>query len=189
MKLKQITVEKFEKEKEKIKKFKVYLIGNLSFSNSQSAFSLFQNSRIGEEKKRKIYYSFFETAYLLERNKIILEKNGKNISFSKFRSFAEKKNKQFDVKYAVFRDMKSRGYIIKTALKFGAEFRVYEKGKNIGEEHAKWILYPVGEHDGLTWHDFSAKNRVAHSTKKNLLIGIVDDESEVTYYEISWIRP
>jgi len=37
--------------------------------------------------------------------------------------------------------------------------------------------------------DFSAKNRVAHSTKKNLLIGIVDEENDVTYYEISWVKP
>ena len=34
-----------------------------------------------------------------------------------------------------------------------------------------------------------AKNRVAHSTKKNLLIAIVDEEAKVSYYEIRWIQP
>ena len=85
--------------------------------------------------------------------------------------------------------MRSKGYIVKTALKFGAEFRVYDKGIKQGQDHAKWILYASKESDNLNWHDFSAKTRVAHSTKKNLLIAIVDDESDVTYYEISWIRP
>ena len=74
-------------------------------------------------------------------------------------------------------------------MKFGAEFRVYDKGIKPGQDHARWILYPVKESEILTWHDFSAKNRVAHSTRKNLLIGIVDEERDITYYEISWIKP
>ena len=98
-------------------------------------------------------------------------------------------DKNFGIKYAVFKDMRKKGYIVKTALKFGAEFRVYDRGKQPGEEHARWILYPVSETSTLTWHDFAAKNRVAHSTKKNLLIGIVDEEGDVSYYQVSWTRP
>ena len=57
-----------------------------------------------------------------------------------------------------------------------------------GEDHAKWVLYIVKENEQLKWHDFTAKNRIAHSTKKNLLIGIVDEERDVSYYEIDWKR-
>ena len=85
--------------------------------------------------------------------------------------------------------MRNRGYIVKTALKFGAEFRVYDRGIKPGEDHARWILYPVHESSTSTWHEFAAKNRVAHSTKKRLLIGVVDDEGEVSYWEVRWLRP
>ena len=85
--------------------------------------------------------------------------------------------------------MRNRGYIIKTALKFGADFRVYDRGVKPGEDHAKWIVYPVHESSTLTWYEFSAKNRVAHSTRKKLLVGCVDEESDVTYWEIAWKRP
>jgi tRNA-intron endonuclease len=85
--------------------------------------------------------------------------------------------------------MRARGYVVKTALKFGADFRVYDRGIKPGQAHAKWILYPVNEGDVMTWYEFAAKNRVAHSTRKNLLIGIVDSESDVTYYEVNWLRP
>lgn len=180
---------KIKIEKERIRKFKIYLVGERVFSNLQAAFALFQNSRIGEEKEGKISYSFFEAAYLLDSKRADLYFKDKKLSLAKFLEKAQDKDKNFDTKYAVFRDMKSRGYVVKTALKFGAEFRVYDKGTKPGEEHAKWILYPVHESNVLTWHDFAAKNRVAHSTRKNLLIGIVDDEGEVTYYDISWIRP
>ncbi|HLC72503.1 MAG TPA: tRNA-intron lyase, partial [Candidatus Nanoarchaeia archaeon] len=93
------------------------------------------------------------------------------------------------IRYAVFRDMRSRGYIVKTALKFGADFRVYDRGIKPGDDHAKWILYPVHEGETLTWYDFSAKSRVAHSTRKSLLIGVVDDEGDVTYWQAMWTRP
>ena len=93
------------------------------------------------------------------------------------------------MRYCVFKDIRDRGYIIKTALKFGADFRVYDRGVKPGEDHAKWVLFPVHESDCLTWYDFAAKTRVAHSTKKKLLIGVVDDEGDVSYWETRWLRP
>ena len=58
-----------------------------------------------------------------------------------------------------------------------------------GEKHAKWVVFVDHESKKLTWHDFAAKNRIAHSTKKNLLLGIVDEEGDVSYYEVKWIKP
>ena len=98
-------------------------------------------------------------------------------------------DKKIQIKYLVFKDLRERGYVVKTALKFGADFRVYDKGVKPGDDHAKWILFPVSESKGLTWHSFSAMNRVAHSTRKSLLIGIVDSESDVTYYNVAWTKP
>lgn len=101
----------------------------------------------------------------------------------------KQKDKRFSVKHSVFTDLRKKGYIVKTALKFGAEFRVYEKGIKPGQDHAAWLLYPIKESESTTWYDFAAKNRVAVSTKKRLLLAIVDDESDVTYYEVSWLKP
>ena len=114
-------------------------------------------------------------------NKKILKKD----LFNKFRKF----DKKFQIKYPVFKNLREKGYIVKTALKFGADFRIYEKGSKPGKKHAKWIVFVDYESNKLTWHDFSAKNRVAHSTKKNLLLAILDEENSITYYEIRWLKP
>lgn len=153
--------------------------------SSNQARELFDKGRFGVIKRGHVVLSLFEALYLLEKEKISIEK----FDESKLISKARKKIKQFSTKYAVFKDLRERGYVVKTALKFGADFRVYDKGINPGEDHAKWIVFPVHESGSLTWHEFASKNRVAHSTKKNLLMGIVDDEEDVTYYEISWKRP
>ena len=89
----------------------------------------------------------------------------------------------------MFKDLREKGYVLKTALKFGADFRVYEKGKKLGKAHAKWVVFVEHETKKTSWHEFSAKNRVAHSTKKKLLLAIVDEEEGISYYEVSWSKP
>jgi tRNA-intron endonuclease, archaea type len=182
-------IKKDKKTENKAIIVKAIFTGESIYSNKKEAFTLHEQSRFGESKEGKIVYSIFEALYLAEKAKMQVLEGKKKLSFDKLMEHAKKLDSRILTKYIVFKDMRNRGYIVKTALKFGAEFRVYGKGKHPGQEHAKWVLYPVRESDNLTWHDFSAKNRVAHSTKKNLLIGIVDDENDCTYYVCQWIKP
>ena len=152
--------------------------------------NVYEKSRFGEPKGKKFYYSSVEALYLLEEGKMeVIDGRGKSLDFDDFVKKAKKLDSRLLVRYLVYKEMRKRGYIVKTALKFGADFRVYERGVKPVQAHAKWILFPVYEGSTLTWQEFAAKNRVAHSTKKNLLIAVVDEESDVTYYEIVWTRP
>jgi tRNA-intron endonuclease, archaea type len=158
-------------------------------SSSKEAKDLYGNRLFGEYVSGKINYSFSEALYLVEKKKMDVYKNTKKLSFSELLERCKKIDKKIFVKYVVFKDLRDKGYLLKSALKFGADFRVYEPGARPGKVHAKWILFPVSEDSEMTWHDFSAKNRVAHSTKKNLLIAVVDSEGGITYYEINWKKP
>jgi tRNA-intron endonuclease len=140
-------------------------------------------------KDGRVQLTLIEGYYLLENDKISIRVGKRDIDKKSMLRRCVRKEKNFLIRYAVFADFRNRGYVIKTALKFGADFRVYDKGVKPGEDHAKWIVYPVKETDVMTWYEFAAKNRVAHSTKKMLLIGVVDEENSVTYYEIRWTRP
>jgi len=172
-------------------KVKSTLVDEIVISESSDpARELYDKGRFGSVEEGKVHFSLLEAYYLLDKDKIdIFDKKNKLISKEIFLKKASKAEPNFWTKYCVFRDFRDRGYIIKTALKFGADFRVYDRGVKPGDDHAKWVVFPVPEGSTLTWHEFSAKNRVAHSTKKRLLIGVVDAESDVTYYEIRWIRP
>lgn len=166
-----------------------YFSGEKVVSGSQDAFSLYEKSRFGEKNKQRIEYADIEALFLVQEERMKVFSGKREISEDKLLKRFKKKDKKIETKSAVFSDLRKKGYVVKTALKFGAEFRVYEKGIHPGEEHAKWILYTTKESEHLNWYDFAAKNRVAHSANKNLLIGLVDEEGDVTYYEISWIRP
>lgn len=169
----------------------LFLEGRIVTENSDEARALNDKNVFGTKKKdNQVELSLLETAYLIDKKTIVLlDGKNKEIVLEKFVKKANKIEPNFWTRYSVFKDLRNRGYIIKTALKFGADFRVYDRGIKPGDGHAKWIVYAVSEGKTMTWYDFAAKNRVAHSTKKKLMIGIVDDEGDVTYYEVKWARP
>ncbi len=167
---------------------KAYFVGEKIVSSSQDAFTIYEKSRFGEKKNGKIEYAGIEALYLVAEGRMELLSGKKVFSEDALLKKLKRFDKKIETKFAVFSDMRRKGYIVKTALKFGAEFRVYEKGALPGEEHARWILFCTREAENMGWHDFAAKSRVAHSTKKNLLLGVVDEEGDVTYYEVAWIR-
>ena len=172
-----------------MQKIQAYLIGEVVSSNSSEAHFLYKKSHFGKRKEDKIQYSFTETLFLVERKKMEVFSKKKKLSEEELMKKFLRSDKKIQVKYPVFRDLRKKGYVVKTALKFGAEFRVYDKGAKPEKTHAKWIVFTDYESKKLTWHEFSSKNRVAHSTKKKLLLAIVDEEGDITYYEIRWLKP
>lgn len=169
-------------------KILAYIMGEVVSTNEAESFTLYKKSNFGQPIGQKIQYSLSEALYLVEKGKIEVIKNKNVISFEELFKLFKKIDSRIQLKYPVFKDLRDKGYVVKTALKFGADFRVYEKGRTPDEEHAKWIVFVEHESNKFSWQDFSSKNRVAHSTKKNLLIAILDEESDVSYYEVSWVR-
>lgn len=169
-------------------KILVHLTGEIISTNDSNAFTLQKKSSFGEISGGKVQYTLSEALYLFEKEKIAIIQKNEALKFNEILSKFKKIDSRIQLKYPVFRDLRDKGYIVKTALKFGADFRVYEKGSKPGAKHSKWIVFVEHESKKFSWQDFSAKNRVAHSTKKNLLLAILDEESDVSYYEVRWIK-
>ena len=182
---------KHEKDQEPKYKINALFVDDVVFTeNTNQARELYDQSRFGELRDNgSVVLSLHEALYLLEKGKLIVKSGNRMLTFEGFIKKVKKREPNFWVRYCVYKDMRNRGYIIKTALKFGADFRVYDRGVKPGEDHARWVVFPVHEGNTLTWFEFAAKNRVAHSTKKRLMLAIVDQENEVSYWESRWLRP
>jgi len=170
-------------------KIQAHITGEIISSNTSEAHAIYKKSCFGEPKAGKIQYTLSETLFLVEKEKMEVFSRNKKIPKKDLMNKFIRIDKKIQIKYPVFKDLREKGYIVKTALKFGAELRVYDKGTRPGKKHAKWIVFTEHESKRLTWHEFSAKNRVAHSTKKNLLLAIVDEEGDISYYEVAWKKP
>jgi len=158
--------------------------------NTETARELYNQSRFGELTDTcQVQMTFLEALYLLEKGKLVVKSGRTEQNFTQLLKKAKKTEPNVWIRYCCYKDLRNRGYIVKTALKFGADFRVYDRGVKPGEDHARWVVFPVYEANTLTWFEFAAKNRVAHSTKKRLMLAIVDAEGEVSYWETRWLRP
>jgi len=164
--------------------FQIHISANQLSSNSQKATTLAKTKHLGEFKQGKVIYSPYEALYLIETNNAELIKNNKPINKQNVEKTFSKNQKDFLTKYLVFKKLRQKGYIPKTGLKFGSEFRVYKKNKM---QHARYLCYPLSD-SNLKIEDLISKSRIAHSTAKSLLLAIVDSEHDIIFYEINWMK-
>lgn len=168
-----------------------------------SAISLYDESGYGkplpEEAPDRLELELAEALYLLEKGKIkifVKEKSRKKaLKFKDLMEFAVGAIPQFQAQYAVYRDLRERGYLVKTGFKFGTHFRVYDRGVKLRRgpkasgEHTKWIVHAVAEEAAFSLPELSRAVRLAHNIRATMLWAVVDKESDVTYYLVQRITP
>lgn len=163
------------------------LSGELVTIIDKKATTLNDKSHYGKMYQDELQLSLLEALLLLEKEKIKVFDNGKELSLEDMIVLI--RDKGLFKKYLVFRDLRNRGYIVKTGFKYGSEFRLYERGKSPGDGHSDYLVKVFTENQQISTSDFSSYVRVAHGVKKKLLMAVVDDEEDITYYNVEWTKP
>ena len=149
----------------------------------QKSLSLFSKG-YGSKDGDVLFLDVYEVYYLLEKEKISIIKGKKFLTKNDFKKFSF-----FNyVNYLVYKDLRNKGYLVKSGFKFGFVFRVYEKGIKIGDDHSLWLVDIFLENEKFNFKNLIGKNRVAHNSNKKMLFAIVDDDFSITYIENSWKR-
>jgi tRNA-intron endonuclease len=162
------------------------LLGELVIIKDKNAVVLNNKSHYGKIDQNELKLSLLEALLLLEKEKIKVFDSGKKLTFEDMVELI--RNKGLFNKYLVFRDLRNRGYIVKTGFKYGSEFRLYERGKSPGDGHSDYLVKVETENQQISISDFSSYVRVAHGVKKNLIMAVVDDEQDITYYNVEWTK-
>lgn len=145
----------------------------------------------GEDHDGKVLLSPEETLFLKEKRKnfVVEDEKGKQLEFEDLMKIFTKMDKDFPRKYIVYRDIRARGFIVKTGFKFGTHYRVYGRGVRPGEGHAIWLVHCVPEDYKCDFQDFSRAVRLAQNVRKKMIYALVDKEGDITYYKIERFRP
>jgi tRNA-intron endonuclease len=171
---------------QKLSEFKFYLSGDRVFSMMESAINKLYNKRhYGEVVNGKLFLSLIEAAYLLDKGWIKVFDGEKELGIQELFEIGRKKDEHFDLKFLVYKDLRDRGYTVKTALKYGSHFRVYRRGM---EEHSQWLIWVVPENLRFSPNDITARVRVAHGVRKNMIMAVVDEDNHIVYYKIEWVK-
>ena len=146
---------------------------------SKRPIALHEKSLFGKIEADTLNLSLIEACYLLEKGRLDVYEDEIKCSLDYFIDLL--KNKEI---YG-----KDRGYVIKTGFKYGSDFRLYNRGGGPGKGHSDYLVKIIYETYEINALDFSSYVRVSHGVNKKLLLAIVDDDLDITYYNVEWTRP
>jgi tRNA-intron endonuclease len=142
----------------------------------------------GEESGKRHEVSLIEAVYLVENEKMDVTDGKKILEFDDLLKAGNKVEKDFYSKYTVYSDLRGRGLLVRTGLKFGADFRVYDRGSNVKSSHSKYLIYVVPEEYTCSLPEMAGKMRMSQTVNKAMIYAVVDEEGDITYYQIDRVR-
>jgi len=130
-----------------------------------------------------------EGLYLVEKKIIKVSEGPKKtrVSFQKLRRRARKLYEDFDLKYAVYRDLRGNGLIVTPGIKYGCDFAVYKHGP--GVDHAPYMISVKKAKDEVTATEIVKAGRLATTVRKRFIIALPDLETErMRYLIFKWFK-
>ena len=138
----------------------------------------------GESEKDTLILNSFETLYLLYNDKLELKKINKDIVFDELIQKYIQKNDDILTQFLLYRDLRTKGYVVKDGFGFGSDFRVYERG-NYGLKDAKFLIFAFNE--GTQQKISKLYKNIEEITKmgKEPIIAVIERRGEIIYYKIN----
>ncbi len=138
--------------------------------------ALYEQSGYGRPEKGTLRLSPEESLYLLHRNRIEIP----GWDFDRLLGlFAKDRN--FFRRFLVYRDLRERGYAVQTGPH---DFRVFRRGERPGTGESRYTVRVLSEQDLADFGRLIAEAGTSVRIRKTYLLAVVDDENELTYYEI-----
>nr|MDO8134104.1 tRNA-intron lyase [Candidatus Njordarchaeum guaymaensis] len=130
--------------------------------------------------------SLLEALYLIEKQRIKLidEKTKNLITAQQLREYGTKVYQEFDDKYLVYKDLRSRGYIVRPGLKFGADYAVYQHGPGI--DHAPFVVHALPKGTTINPIETVRAGRLATTVRKKFIIATISPDLRVSYLIFEW---
>jgi tRNA-intron endonuclease len=142
-----------------------------------------RNKGYGDKEDKDYFLATYEALYLLYLNKLVIT-NGSIDNFGSLLKQALKYDKEIVTKFLVYRDLRSRGYVVKEGFGFGADFRVYERG-GYEKKRARFVVFCINEGLNVKVGDLSKSVREIETMGKNAIAAVVERRGEVIYYKLT----
>lgn len=156
------------------------LIGDKVILYEEAVSELYDTSYYGRPRGDALELSLTEASYLLERAKITISLGQEPLDFEEFFKIASMRMENFELKYLVYKDLKERGYYVQPSA---TDFRLYPRGRRPGDAPAEYFVHVTSERNPLSLTELIFVIETAENVRKGILLAIVDEESEITFYE------
>jgi len=139
----------------------------------------------GVTENDELLLTFYEALYLLDKGNMEIE-NGKGgtVDFQGLLHHYEDTDENAWAKYLAYRDLRSRGYVVREGFGLGVDFRVYERG-GYGEKTAKYLILSMQEGNPISLENLTRVLKQCQSLKKELVLAVMNRRGEIVYYSVS----
>jgi tRNA-intron endonuclease, archaea type len=168
--------------------FKGTLVDGSVRVSERERFGELEESGYGTREGKELLLKDYEALYLLFVKKLVLEDEEKEpVAFDRLAELSQKKAGDSWTKFVIYRDLRSRGYIVRDGFGFGTDLRVYERG-DFPKKPAKYVVFALDEGIEKGMDDLQKSVREMARMGKEAIIAVIERRGEVIYYKVSRAR-
>ncbi len=140
-----------------------------------------RNKGFGEVFNSEYILNDLEALYLLNTYKLKLIGN-KEYNFTSLLKALLLKDRKILTRYLIYRDLRSKGYVVKNGFGFGNDFRIYDRG-DYGKKPSKFVSIGINEGLNIKTKDFADIVEQIENMGKDAVIAVIERRGEVIYYK------
>ena len=173
---------------EQITPFTAVLAGDSVRVSNKDRFGELEGSGYGSREGNELVLRDYEALYLLYVKKLeLLDKSEKKVSFEKLAELAQTRASDSWTRFVIYRDLRSRGYVVREGFGFGTDLRVYERG-DYPKKPAKYVVFTLDEGIEKGMGDLQKSVKEMAKMGKEAIIAVIERRGEVIYYKVSKAR-
>ena len=163
--------------------------GSVVVDDPAEGSTLYNKGFFGEPRSGGgVTLSLLEALYLVESGRLGIASAAGEIPLSSLFRHAHGRVPGFEVRYLVYRDLRQRGFVVKESPP-PTDFRVYPRGGAPKQTPSRWVVRAISESRVFDLDALAGQARRAASARKGLLLAVVDEESDITYYTVREVAP
>jgi tRNA-intron endonuclease len=152
--------------------------------------TIVHESKFKDQLRNKGFGDVFNNEYILNDLEVLYLLNNKKLKLLGKEEFdfptllkqLIKKDKKILTKYLIYRDLRSKGYVVKEGFGFGNDFRIYDRGE-YGKKPAKYVSIGINEGINIKSKDFVDTIEQIENMGKDTIIAVIERRGEIIYYK------
>ncbi len=139
----------------------------------------------GTLEKDTLTLAFYEALFLIDKQMLsVQDKNGEAVDFQTVLEAYEAADGNAWMHYLVYRDLRSRGYVVREGFGAAVDFRIYERGA-YGKDTAQFLVVSTQEGQPVSMEDLNKALAQTQSLKKEMILAVLNRRGEIVYYSVS----
>ena len=131
-----------------------------------------------------------DALYLVEKGKVdvVDASDGSKLGFNDLLSRFMEVDERVWTKYLIYRDLRSKGYVVRDGVGLGMDFQVYGKGE-FGKSLPRYIVVGLCEGESRPISEIVRAVEESETLGKELKLAVLDRRGEVVYYTVRRMDP